>query len=142
MYTITEAGMESRDLVLEPTFVGDCAIVRATGEIDLRTAPRLRDALNQQGTLHLVVDLRGVEFIDSSGLGVLVGALKRQRQRDGSLVVVAKRGDRVWRLFELTRMGVAFNLRTSVIDAIAEDANWRAATVCNPKAWCVQQGLR
>jgi anti-sigma B factor antagonist len=134
--------MQSHDLLLEPVGVGDCTVVRATGDIDAVTASGLRDALNDSGAAHLVVDLRGVTFLDSTGLGVLVGALKRLRQRGGSLVIVTNRSGPVRRLFELTSMSRAFDLRTSVLDAIANDTNWQAATDGNPEGWFLQRGLR
>lgn len=61
-----------------------------TGEVDLYTAPRLREALDEaigNGEAHLVVDLAELDFIDSTGLGVLVGALKQARQSGGDLVL-------------------------------------------------------
>jgi anti-sigma B factor antagonist len=134
--------MESLDLQLEPIDAGDCAVVRVTGDVDLSTAPGLRDALNRPDTDHIVVDLRGVAFLDSTGLGVLVGALKRLRQRGGSMKIVADRGGRVRRLFEVTNLSRAFDLHTSVADAIATDTNWQAATGSDPAAWCLRQGLR
>ena len=136
----TEVGMESLDLSLEPISVGDCTVVRVTGDIDLSTAPGLRDALTRSGAEHMVVDLRGVAFLDSTGLGVLVGALKRLRRSGGSLKIVTS-GGRVRRLFELTNLSRAFDLHASVLDAIASDTNWQAATGSNPREWCTQQGL-
>lgn len=59
---------------------GDVATVMAAGEIDLASSPDLRtelQALLDDGVRRLVLDLSGVSFIDSSGLGVLVGVLKR-----------------------------------------------------------------
>lgn len=134
--------MESLDLQLEPIDAGDCAVVRVCGDIDISTAPGLRAALDRPDTDHMVVDLRGVAFLDSTGLGVLVGALKRLRRRGGSLKVVADRGGRVRRLFELTNLSRAFDLQTSVVDAIADDSNWAAATGSDPADWCLRQGLR
>jgi len=101
--------MGSSDLRLESIVVGDCAVVRAWGEIDLGTAPDLRDALNRPGTDHMVIDLRGVAFLDSTGLGVLVGALKRLRRRGGSLKLITNPG-RIRQLFELTKLTGAFAL--------------------------------
>jgi anti-sigma B factor antagonist len=67
------------------------AVVRATGEVDLLTAGRLRCALAhlvQQGR-HLVVDLRGVRFMDASGIGALVGA--QRLARDAGLTLTLRR---------------------------------------------------
>jgi anti-sigma B factor antagonist len=133
--------MGSLDLQLEPITVGDCAVVRVTGEIDVYTAPGLRDALNRPGSDHVVADLRGVTFLDSTGLGVLVGALKRLQRRGGSLKIVIGTG-RIRRLFELTNLARAFDMRTSVQDAIAGDAHWQAATGDSPAEWCHEHALQ
>jgi anti-sigma B factor antagonist len=70
---------------------GDDPGVVASGELDVATVPELKGALtdliDRNPGSSVWVDMAGVSFIDSSGLGVLVGALKRARQRDGSVVV-------------------------------------------------------
>ena len=63
-------------------------IVDVEGEIDVYTAPRLRELLIDlvnKNNYQLVVNMEKVEFLDSTGLGVLVGGLKRVRAHDGSL---------------------------------------------------------
>ena len=70
---------------------GDCAVLRVTGEVDLSTAPMLRERIRElaaRGAVHLIADLSQVDFIDSTGLGVLVGGLKRVREDGGSLALV------------------------------------------------------
>lgn len=69
---------------------GNRATVHTAGEIDITSAPILRSALTQclaEGCTELTVDMTDLEFIDSSGLGVLVWALKQLRTRDGRLVI-------------------------------------------------------
>jgi anti-sigma B factor antagonist len=66
------------------------AVIRPHGELDIATVARLRDtviATIAGGCADIVVDLTGVTFIDSSGLGVLVGAMKRTMHAGGRLVV-------------------------------------------------------
>lgn len=65
-------------------------VVSLTGEIDVTTAPRLREYLAgaQAADPGVIVDLTRVDFLDSAGLGVLVGALKRARARGGTLQLV------------------------------------------------------
>jgi anti-anti-sigma factor len=66
-------------------------VIDVQGEIDIYTAPRLRELLIDlvsQGSYQLVVNLDKVGFLDSTGLGVLVGGLKRVRAHDGSLDLV------------------------------------------------------
>ena len=69
----------------------DCAVLRVRGEIDICTAPELREhviKLVADGVRHITADLRAVDFLDSTGLGALVGSLKRLREQDGSLTLV------------------------------------------------------
>lgn len=68
-------------------------VVAVRGEIDLVTAPTLWETIAEviPDTKRLVVDLRATEFIDSTGLGVLVRALKRLRHRGGDLVLRSPR---------------------------------------------------
>ena len=86
------------------TVGGDCAVLRVAGEVDVYTAPRLRERVVQLlagGVRHVVADLREVDFLDSTGLGALVGSLKRLREQDGSLRLVAGQ-ERVMQVFRLT----------------------------------------
>lgn len=93
------------DLAIEILTEEERTILRVEGELDLFTAPRLREAVVEAtdgGAKHVVVDLEGVTFIDSSGLGVLVACLKRLRERDGSFAVVAGEGSSLHKLLALT----------------------------------------
>ncbi len=66
-------------------------VVTIRGELDTYTAPQLRsqlkDLIDEQGNLTVVVDLSKTTFIDSSGLAVLVDALQRMRRHGGSLTL-------------------------------------------------------
>ena len=68
---------------------GETAVLRISGEVDISTAPRLRERLQQLDSRSVVVDLSAMTFIDSTGLGVLVGAFKRLREGGGDLVLRA-----------------------------------------------------
>ncbi len=70
------------------------------------------------GLRHLVLDLSGVDFIDSFGLGVLIGALKRVRLLDGDLQLVVTE-PRVRRVLELCDLDRIFTLHTDVRAAVA-----------------------
>ena len=72
----------------------DEAVVRLRGELDIQTSIQLRRLLCQliaAGDRQIVLDLSDLGFIDSAGLGVLVGGLKRARQRDGDLTLACPR---------------------------------------------------
>lgn len=65
-------------------------MLEVVGELDIGTAPRLREqvvAMVNGGCTRLVLDLEGLTFLDSSGLSVLIMALKRLRERGGELVL-------------------------------------------------------
>jgi len=70
-------------------------VVKLSGECDLATAPQLQETLAPMkgpDVNELIVDLGGLEFMDSTGLGVLVGALKRMRESGGSFKIAGARG--------------------------------------------------
>ena len=67
-----------------------CAVVSVTGELDLATAPRLRDelvGLAARGTSTVTVNMALLRFIDSTGLSVLISGLKRLRESGGDLTL-------------------------------------------------------
>ncbi len=71
--------------------IGDCAVLRVSGEVDAYTAPMLREQIREltaKGAVHLIADLSQVGFLDSTGLGALIGGLKRLREAGGSLTLV------------------------------------------------------
>jgi anti-sigma B factor antagonist len=73
---------------LTVTRAADEAAIAVEGELDLNTAPQLREqivALVNEGATQVALDLSRVEFIDSSGLSVLIAGLKRLRERGGDL---------------------------------------------------------
>ncbi len=97
------------------------AVVRVVGELDVATAPRLRqEAVRLVGINinRVVLDLSGIDFIDSTGLGVIVGMVKRLRTHGGDLSVV--RGhDRVNKVFDITRVSEILPLNDSLAVALA-----------------------
>ncbi len=96
-------------------------IVAATGEVDVYTAPVLDEALSgvvSGGATRVVVDLSGVDFLDSTGLSVLVKALKRVRDADGSLDVVVT-AERVAKVFRITGLDQVIPVHPSLADALA-----------------------
>ena len=96
-------------------------VVDVGGEIDISTAPRLRDLLIElvsKNNYQLVVNMDKVEFLDSTGLGVLVGGLRRVRAHDGSLDLVCTR-ERILKIFRITGLTQVFGIHETVDQAIA-----------------------
>ena len=76
------------ELSVATRLVSAYAVVEVGGEVDVYTAPRLRDSLRRISTAdapHVILDLSAMTFIDSTGLGVIVGAVKRIREDGGTL---------------------------------------------------------
>jgi anti-sigma B factor antagonist len=98
------------------------SIVEASGEVDVFTAPKLRGHLTgliEQGRSRLVVDLHDVPFMDSTGLGVLIGTLRRVKERDGDLRLVCEEGP-VLRVLDITGLSRLFAIFASAQEATAE----------------------
>lgn len=79
-------------------------VVRPRGELDLATAPAFRQSLVDaidSGAVRVVVDMSEVTFIDSTGLGVLVGAIKRARASGAELVALSA-APSIRKVFEIT----------------------------------------
>ena len=95
-------------------------VVAVRGEIHVSTAPefsrRLGEAL-ERGKSHVVLDLTGVTFIDSTGLSVLLGALRDVTRRGGRLVL-ALANPTVLRLFEITRLDDTFEILATREEAL------------------------
>ena len=95
-------------------------VVAVRGEIDLFTAPELKQVLTEaieQGKRRVVVDLTETTFLDSTALGVLIGAVKRLRSNDGGLAIVNV--DRnIQKTFEITGLDQVFALLPSRDEAL------------------------
>jgi anti-sigma B factor antagonist len=109
------------DLTLSTRREDDWTVVVVGGEIDVYTAPKLRELLVEletAGQHRLVLDLEQVEFLDSTGLGVLVGGLKRVRAHEGSLRLVCTQ-ERILKVFRITGLTKVFPIDGSVAQAVA-----------------------
>ena len=101
---------------------GGRMIVEVSGEIDVYTAPSLRERLNElvaAGQYDLVVDMSGVDFLDSTGLGVLVGGLKRVRSHDGTLRLVCAQ-EKILKVFRITGLTKVFPIHATLEEALAD----------------------
>ena len=109
------------DLTLSTREVDGTTIVAVGGEIDVYTAPKLRDRITElvaDGVFTIVIDMESVEFLDSTGLGVLVGGLKKVRAHDGSLELICTQ-DRLLKIFRITGLAKVFVIHDSADGALA-----------------------
>jgi len=98
---------------------GPVPVVAVRGEIDVATAPQLREHLHRviaRGDATVVLDLTGVSFLDSTTLGVLLGALKRCREAGGDLHLVIV-DPRIMKIFEITGLTNVFTIADSLAAA-------------------------
>ena len=109
------------DLGLDVSERDGYAVLSVRGEVDVYTAPRFRERLIElvtEGRHRIIVDLQGVDFLDSTGLGVLVGALKKVRADGGTLDIVCTQ-ERILKIFDITGLDKVFGLHRSVAEAIS-----------------------
>ena len=102
----------------------DTHIVSVAGEIDLFTAPEFKQRVSapiDEGRTHVVVDLTETTFIDSSSLGVLIGAHRRLRRLDGHLVVVCS-NDAIVKTFRITGLDGVFTIVERMDEALDSGA--------------------
>ncbi len=99
-------------------------VLAVRGEIDLFTAPELKQVLAESieaGRIRIIVDLTATTFLDSTALGVLIGAVKRLRSRDGALAIVNV-DENIAKTFEITGLDQIFTIlttRDAAVDAVA-----------------------
>lgn len=97
------------------------AVVRLNGRLDLLSAPDVKGRLGQvvaQGDRRIVVDLNDVSFVDSSGLGALIGGLKAARQAGGDLRI-ARPAQQARTILELTTLNRVLRPYATVEEALA-----------------------
>jgi anti-sigma B factor antagonist len=103
---------------------GDWVVLSVIGDLDLATAPGLRQdvlALISEGRRHVVVDLGPTDFVDSVGIGMLVAVLKRLRVHGGELAIACPDA-RLQRLFSVVDLDRIVTIAASVEAAIGPDA--------------------
>jgi anti-sigma B factor antagonist len=107
------------EVSIDTTSVGGATVVKAAGEVDVFTAPQLREALGvatDGENRQVIVDLEDVDFLDSTGLGVLVFGLKRIRERGGDLSVVC-RHEQILKVLNITGLSKILQVHASLEDA-------------------------
>ncbi|HEX9124195.1 MAG TPA: STAS domain-containing protein [Actinomycetota bacterium] len=108
------------ELRLDSRQVDPWTVLDVAGEVDLFTAPALRErivGLIGEGHLQLLVNLGEVGFMDSSGLGVLVAGLKRAREAGGEMALVCREGP-TYKVLAITGLDRVFPIYDSVDDAV------------------------
>jgi anti-sigma B factor antagonist len=91
---------------------GDRYVVDLSGEIDVYTSPKVKDAVGElidRGVYYLVINLEKVRYIDSTGLGVLIGGLKRVREHGGSVNLVCT-NPQIKKIFDITGLVKIFGI--------------------------------
>ena len=90
-------------------------IITATGEWDMANVDEFRLTLNEavNDGIHLVIDLTGVEFLDSTALGVLVGLRNRLIEADGQLTLLCPH-ERILKLFRITGLDQVFTIVATI----------------------------
>lgn len=109
------------DLQIDSKFEGPWAILGLRGEVDIYTSPKLKEAIVElldSGKARLIIDMSEVDFIDSSGLGVLIGGLKRVREQDGEMTLVVSTSESIKRLLGITGMDRVFTVHQSLEDSL------------------------
>ncbi len=99
-------------------------VFELSGSLDIATSPTVRAALleaSERGDHRLIVDLTEVEFLDSTGLGALIGAQRRANEMGGELRLVVKEGQIV-RLLRITGLLKIFAVYPALADALADGA--------------------
>lgn len=95
------------------------SVIDLEGEVDVYTAPQLKQQiinLLDGGVKHVIVNLEAVDYLDSTALGVLIGGLKRLRERDGTLDLICP-NPRIKRIFEITGLDKIFDIYATEVEA-------------------------
>ncbi len=112
------------NLTMETRRVGDdVTVITLEGEIDVYTSIQLKQdiaAILESGAKYLVLNLAKVEYLDSTGLGVLIGTLKKLRENSGNLVIVGP-AMRIMRIFEITGLYKIFAIYATEEEAAAQE---------------------
>jgi anti-sigma B factor antagonist len=107
------------------TTAGNATVVTVASEIDVAMANQLREGLLnvlEQGVHHTVIDITKVDFLDSTGLGVLVGVQHRLSTPDGTMTFVGA-SERIMELFRVTRLSTIFPVYATADQALQPSAD-------------------
>ncbi|NLN77590.1 MAG: STAS domain-containing protein [Armatimonadetes bacterium] len=108
------------DLVINVRRNGAVPIIDLSGEVDAYTSARFREAMVELidgGSANLIISMLKVDYIDSSGLGALVGGLKRSTENGGRIVIVCD-NPQIRKVFEITGLEKVFPIFEAEVDAL------------------------
>jgi anti-sigma B factor antagonist len=111
----------AEDIGLEVERHPSHTVIGVTGYIDISTSPRLRELIHEIAAEEpsvLLVDLGSIEFLDSSGLGVILNGWKLLHAQGGTLAVVSPQA-RITKIFEITALNLSIGLFATVDEALA-----------------------
>jgi anti-sigma B factor antagonist len=118
---LNDEGGSAMELGVSRESVGGATVLAVRGEVDVYSAPELSDNLTQlldEGTTAIVVDLSDVAFLDSTGLGALIGARSATESAGGTLAIVCT-NDRILKLFTITGLDNVFQIYPTTDAAVA-----------------------
>ncbi|MFQ3549438.1 MAG: STAS domain-containing protein [Armatimonadota bacterium] len=107
------------DLMIDVRKDDKIAIIELAGEVDAYTSSKFKEVMIEQiesGSSHLIVNMENVEYIDSAGLGALVGGLKRASEHNGKIVVVCSK-PQIKKVFEITGLERVFPIFNDEVSA-------------------------
>ena len=110
------------DVIIKTALSGNAAVIEANGELDVYTAPQLKDAISQavaDGHKTVIVDLRPVGFLDSTALGVLVNGLRQARAESGDLRLIVDH-PHIAKMFRITGFDSVFRIHTTLEEAMED----------------------
>jgi anti-sigma B factor antagonist len=113
--------MEPTRLEVHRRLEQEIPIVDVSGEIDVYTVPKFKEHLSkiiEEGHTHLLINLKDVGYMDSSGFGALLGATKRLRPEGGTLALVGC-NQVITRMLNITRLNTIFKIYDSEQDALS-----------------------
>ena len=109
------------DLKIETRMVDGKPVLDLTGEVDSYNSPRLREtmvSLIDQGNPELIVNMTGVDYIDSTGLGTLVGGLKRASEKNGAIRIICP-NEQIYKVFNITGLVKVFPIFQNEQEALS-----------------------
>jgi anti-sigma B factor antagonist len=118
--TTSQSQHQHEDLSIHVHVVDGRQVFELIGSLDIATSPTVRAALSsasEQGDHKLIVDLTKVDFLDSTGLGALIGGQRRAKEFDGEVRLVAKEGQ-ILRLLRITGLLKVFSVYPTLEDAL------------------------